>query len=163
MLEYFGALVAAYGYAGIFLVSLVSSASVIFPVPSFIVLIGAAKFFDPVLLIIVSSVGSAIGEMVSYGIGFGGRNIALIRKAKAKWKKLFDKTEQWFEKHGGFAVIIVFAATPLPHDVVGLFCGIVKYDAKKFFVATLIGKAIQTTAIVYGALYGIDFIASTLA
>jgi len=158
----FVSLIAVYGYAGVFVVSIISTASVFLPVPSFLVLIGAVKFLDPVLLIIVFSVGSAIGELVSYGIGFGGRNIAFIKKTKKKWKKHFDMAERWFEKHGGFVVVVLFAATPLPHDIVGLLCGIIRYDVKRFFVATLIGKTIQTAAIVYIAFYGIDIIAGII-
>ena len=55
-------------------------------------------------------------------------------------------------------VIFVFAATPLPFDVIGLFCGVVRYPAKKFFIATLIGKIIKYLVIAYAGFYGMGWI-----
>jgi len=158
VVEFLSMLAVTYGYLGVFLVSLISSASIIIPIPSFIVLIGSVPFLDPPLIVIFASLGAAIGELVSYAVGFGGRNLVFIQKQKKKWQKQFDQAEKWFEKHGGFAVIIVFAATPLPHDVVGLLSGIIEYDVKKFFLATLIGKFIQSFFIVYITFYGLSFL-----
>jgi membrane protein YqaA with SNARE-associated domain len=158
LLEFFNTLIKTYSYFGIFLVSLIGSASIFFPLPSTFVVFAAALFLDPFLLGLVGGLGAAIGEFTGYGIGVGGRK--LIKK---KWKKSMNKTEKLFQKYGGFLIIAIFAATPLPDDIVGILGGSLKYPVKKFFIATLIGKLILHWILAYGGFYGINWILDIFA
>jgi membrane protein DedA with SNARE-associated domain len=115
-------------------------------------------FLDPFLLGLVGGLGAALGEFTGYGIGFGGRK--LIEK---KWKKDMNKTEKLFQKYGGFLIILLFAATPLPDDIVGILGGSLGYPAKKFFVATLIGKIILHWILAYGGFYGVNWVLDMFA
>jgi membrane protein YqaA with SNARE-associated domain len=153
VLEIFDVLVSSYGYFGVFLVSLLGSASIFFPLPSTFVVFGAALFLDPLLLGLVGGLGAAIGEFTGYVIGAGGGKII-----KRKWKKDFKKAEKMFQKYGGFFIITLFAATPLPDDIVGILGGTLRYPLKKFFVATLIGKIILHLFLAYAGFYGINWV-----
>jgi len=82
VLEFFNVLIKTYSYFGIFLVSLVGSASIFFPLPSTFVVFASALFLNPFLLGLVGGLGAAIGEFTGYGLGVGGRK--LIKK---KWKR----------------------------------------------------------------------------
>jgi membrane protein DedA with SNARE-associated domain len=75
-------------------------------------------------------------------LGYGGRKLL---KEKNKWLKV---AESWFKKNG-FITIFIFALTPLPDDVVGIIGGMAKYDIRKFFIASLLGKIILSLAISY--------------
>ena len=90
---------------------------------------------------------------IGYGIGYGSEKLALKH-----YKEKLKIIEKYFERFGGGFVIFVFAITPLPFDVVGIFCGIVGYDLKKFFAATAMGKIIKYCAITYAGFYGIAWI-----
>ena len=106
---------------------------------------------------IVAGLGSAIGELVGYLIGLGllyGKK-KISRKKENKYSKLVKK---WFRRKRGMAIIFIFALTPLPDDIVGIVCGAIKYDVKKFFVATLAGKIILHIALAYAGLNGIEII-----
>jgi membrane protein DedA with SNARE-associated domain len=94
------------------------------------------------LLVYSQGIGSALGEFTSYGLGYGGRKLL---KEKNKWLKV---AESWFKKNG-FITIFIFALTPLPDDVVGIIGGMAKYDIRKFFIASLLGKIILSLAISY--------------
>jgi membrane protein YqaA with SNARE-associated domain len=153
VLEIFNVLVSNYGYLGVFLVSLLGSASIIFPVPSTFVVFGAALFLNPLLLGLVGGLGAAIGELTGYILGVGGGKII-----KRKWKKDLKKTEKMFQRYGGFFIIVVFAATPLPDDIVGILGGTLRYPLKKFFLATLIGKIILHLLLAYAGFYGINWV-----
>jgi len=142
-----------YGYFGIFLISLIGSATIILPIPSAIVIFSAGAFLNPFIVGLLGGIGAAIGEFTGYGIGLGGRRVI-----KKKWKRGIDKVEKLFQKYGGFIILIIFAATPLPDDIVGLFCGISKYEIKKFFIAVLIGKIILHLILAYAGFYGISWI-----
>ena len=145
---YVNFLLGSSGYGGIFIISLVSSATILFPFPGFIAIPLGAHFLNPLLVAIVGAVGSAIGELVAYGAGRGGRALAQARSKKIdRWS---ERLARWFKRVNGFTIIILFAATPLPHDAAGIFAGIIKYDIKKFFLATLIGKFLLFLALAYG-------------
>ena len=148
-------LMRTYGYFGIFLINLISSATIIFPLPSSIIVFGAPRLFsmNPFLIGLSAALGCVIGELTGYVLGLGGRKV--IEK---KYKKTIKKTEKLFHKYGGFWIIILFAATPLPDDIVGIVGGTLKYPIKKFFVASFIGKLILNLALAYGGFYGIDWI-----
>jgi len=160
VLEFMLGLVSAFGYLGVFLGSLIGSASIFLPVPSFLFVFLAGKLLDPFLVGVIAGIGSAIGELTAYGIGFGfmyGKKKMSKhgkKKAGSKWASVVSK---WFRGRYGFVLILVFAATPLPDDVVGLYCGAIKYDIKKFFIATLIGKIALCLALAYAGSYGLGF------
>ena len=146
--EYFNVIVETFGYIGVFIVSLAAAATIFFPLPGFVIIPVGAHFLNPLLVALVGAVGSAIGELVAYWAGRGGRVLAKLEYEKfTLWS---SRLERWFERMNGFVIIILFAATPLPHDVVGIFAGVIKYDIKKFFLATLIGKFVMFCILAYG-------------
>jgi membrane protein YqaA with SNARE-associated domain len=142
----------AYGYIGAFVMSVVGSATIIFPVPYFIVIFGMAGTLNPVLLTLAASVGSAIGELTGFWLGKYGSK-ALIKK-KFKWLKTAEK---WFDKNG-FLTLVFFAAAPLPTDIGGIIAGTAGYSRTKFFIAMLIGKTVKFAVIVYAGYYSLRWV-----
>ena len=142
-----------WGYLGLFIVEVLGSATIIFPAPAFAInfILGGTPGFNPWLVGIVAGVGSTIGEVTGYGVGMGGRE--LMEKKYGRWLKT---AKGWMESHGDFAIIILFAATPLPHDVVGMLAGAVRYSFKKFMLATLIGKLIAGLLLAWAGYYSIN-------
>lgn len=147
-------IIEAFGYPGLFIVSIIGNASIILPLPTILFVIAFAEVHKDFWLVgIVSGAGAAIGELTGYYAGMGGR--LLIEK---NHKHLFDRTKKWVQKFGMFLVIIFFAATPLPADVIGIIAGIIRYDVKKFLLANFIGKAIKFTVLAYASVNAIGFI-----
>lgn len=144
---------ASLGYFGIFLGSFITNATVIFPTPFHIAVFLVAPQMNPIILGIVAGFGAALGELVGYLIGYHGKRI-LPEKQEKQLKGIGEK----FHKYGGVLVLTVFAATPLPDDVVGIFCGMVHYPRKKFFLAMLLGKTIMFTTIALAGFYSLDWI-----
>ena len=146
--------IAGWGYFGVFLISVISNATIILPVPSLIFVFLLSGELNPILLALLSGLGSAIGELTSYGIGLGG--VALTEQKKKHLKKKLDGIEKMFQKYGGFWVIVLFAATPLPFDIVGLGAGALRYPPKKFFIATFIGKFIISLIVALAGFYSMN-------
>lgn len=146
-----------WGYLGLFLINVIGNATLFFPFPAFAFVFVFGSVLNPWLVGIISGIGAAIGELVGYVVGRGGNHI--LKKKNKKW---FDKALKWSEKRGVFPVIIVFAATPIPYDIIGILCGIIKYDLRKFFLATLIGKIIINTALAWAGFYSLTWVISTL-
>jgi membrane protein YqaA with SNARE-associated domain len=151
--EFFMSLVKTYGYFGIFLISLTEASTIIFPLPFSFVIFTAGAILNPILVGLSAGLGAAIGEFTGYAIGFGGRKV--IEK---KYKNNIKKAEKLFQKYGAFLIIVLFAATPLPDDIVGLLGGSLKYSLKKFFIASLIGKIILNLVLAYAGFYGINWV-----
>jgi membrane protein YqaA with SNARE-associated domain len=136
-------------------------------VPIFLLIFVAGSMLNPLAVGIIAGIGSAIGEMTAYAIGFGGRKLFDKKKKKKPAKaedssKWFRRAEEWMHKRGGFVVIFLFAVTPLPDDVIGIICGSIRYDIKKFFIACLLGKIILSLGIAYAGFYGAQWILSYL-
>ncbi|MEM5872290.1 MAG: VTT domain-containing protein [Candidatus Aenigmatarchaeota archaeon] len=147
-----------YGYLGIFLISLISASTIIFPIPSAAFVFASGAILNPLLVGLIAGIGAALGEFVGYGLGIGSR-----KALKKKWKREIEKIEKLFQKYGGFLIIVIFAATPLPDDLTGIVAGILKYPVKKFFIASLIGKIILHLALAYAGLYGMKWILNILS
>lgn len=141
------------GYLGIFLISLIGSSTIIFPLPAATFVFLAGIVLNPLILGVVAGIGAALGELVGYGVGLGGGKI--IEKGL---KEELKKAKKMFEKYGGFLVLVLFAATPLPDDIVGIASGILKYEIKKFFSAVLIGKIILHLILSFAGYYGLNWI-----
>jgi uncharacterized membrane protein YdjX (TVP38/TMEM64 family) len=124
-----------YGYPGAFLISLVSSATIILPTPGLLLLIALGAAFNPVLVGLVGAVGGAVGEITGYVLGHSGRGLT-------QRNKLFVKAEGWM-KRGGFVTIFLFSLLPfLPVDIVGVVAGALRFPIWKFLLACFFGKAI---------------------
>ena len=137
--EYIG-----YGYAGAFIVALVSSASLVLPVPGLAIIaaIGGAPGFNPVLVGLIAAVGSTIGELTGYGLGFGGR-IALEKVPK------YDIIVGWMRKWGS-ATIFVLSLIPNPvFDVAGIAAGALKFPLWKFLFWGFLGRIPKTIMYAY--------------
>ncbi len=140
-----------FGYFGVFLTSFIGSASILFPLPSFLIIFSSGVFLSPFLVAIAAGLGSALGELTGYGIGYGSHKIA------KKYREQLASAEQWFQRHKGFWIILIFAASPLPDDIVGIAAGAMKYPVKKFFLASLIGKMLLSLFLAYSGFFGVNW------
>jgi membrane protein YqaA with SNARE-associated domain len=141
----------SYGYLGIFLINLIGSSTIVFPLPAAAFVFGFGVMLNPLLVGIASGLGAAIGELTGYALGVGSRGFM-----KKNWKKQIDHVEKLFAKYGGFIVLFFFAATPLPDDIAGLVAGVFKYPVKKYFLAVFLGKTLMSVVLAYAGFYGVS-------
>ncbi len=135
-----------YGYLGAFLICLVCNATIILPVPGFLLLFPLGATFNPVLVGLAGGAGGTIGEMTCYLLGYSGRRVMENRR-------LYDKAVQWLKKWGVLTVF-VFAAAPLPFDVTGMVAGLLRYPFWKFSLACWFGKALKYIAMALAGAWG---------
>jgi membrane protein DedA with SNARE-associated domain len=65
-----------WGYAATFTIQVMSSASIIVPVPGLLVLMMMAQELDPLMLAGSGAAGAALGNLTGYWVGAQGREIA---------------------------------------------------------------------------------------
>ncbi|MDO9129755.1 MAG: VTT domain-containing protein, partial [Anaerolineales bacterium] len=127
---------AAFGYPGIFLIVLISYATILMPVPGMAVVFSMSGVFHPLGVALVAATGGAIGEISGYLAGYSGR--AIIEN----WK-MYDKITARVRKYGGPA-ILVLAALPNPFfDLVGVAAGVLKMPLWKFLLWCWPGQIIK--------------------
>jgi len=146
------AFINSWGYIGIFLTSLITSA-VVLPFPGFIMVFSFASVLNPFVLAFAAALGGAIGSLTSYLIGLGGKE--LLEK---KYENKITKMRKTFKKYGSFLWIIVANLTPIPDNLMSAFCGIIRYDFKRYFLAMFIGKFIFALLISLAGYYSINWV-----
>ncbi|MEM0353311.1 MAG: VTT domain-containing protein [Archaeoglobaceae archaeon] len=139
---------AEFQYPGIFLISLISNSIPFVGLPYLNFLFALSPFFsfeDLVVVSILSALGASIGKIFVYTIGAGMR---LTLSEKTKENLMFF--EKIFKKWGFFAIFL-FAASPLPDDVLYIPLGIAKYRISYYFLAVFLGKLVITSyVLVFG-------------
>src|SRR5262245_24674801 len=63
------------GYAGVFVITLLTTGALVLPVPYLAVIARAATVLDPVTLALVAGVAAALGELTGYILGRSGRSL----------------------------------------------------------------------------------------
>lgn len=132
----------AYGYLGIFLISILGSATIIIPAPTILVTFVGGGIFNPVLVGLISALGATIGELTGYLAGSSSR--AIINK-----EEKLVKVEGWMRKYGLWT-IFVLAVIPNPlFDLAGMVSGAGRIPVWKFLTVTLLGKTIKFLVIAF--------------
>lgn len=133
----------ALGYPGIFLVSLLSNASLILPVPGVLFTSAMGAIFNPFWVAIAAGCGSALGELSGYLAGYSGQRVV----TRSQWT---DRLENWMRRYGD-ATVLVVAIIPNPlFDVVGILAGGLKMPIWRFLLWCWLGKTIKMLLFAYG-------------
>lgn len=140
-------------YAGVFLVTLLSSATVLIPAPGLAIVLAAASKWDPMWVALAAATGGTLGEMVSYSVGYFG-SIALMRQRGP----LYVRAERWTRRYG---ILVVFMLALIPtalFDVVGIVGGALRLPIWRYLLAVFCGRLPQTLFIVYVGPGALQFI-----
>jgi membrane protein YqaA with SNARE-associated domain len=131
------------GYPGIFLVAMLSSATVFAPMPGIMFTSAMGAVFNPFWVAIAAGIGAGLGEISGYLVGYSGRELV----NKTAWH---ERVEGWIKKYGVW-VIIVFASIPNPaFDFVGFTAGVLKLPLWQFVISAIIGNIIKMLLFAYG-------------
>ena len=106
----------SFGLVGLFVVAAVDSSFVPLPVPGIsdlmIVLMAARHTSNWIVLVVVASLGSALGGYVSYRIGQRG-GMAFLEKRVSP--RIFHMVRDWMERHSILAVALpAILPPPMP-------------------------------------------------
>ncbi len=142
---------AAYGYPGIFLISVLANATLLLPAPGVAIVFAMGGVFNPFIVGIVAGAGSTVGELSGYMAGFSGQVLA-------ERTKIYERIEHWME-HYGTLTIFILAAIPNPFfDLGGMAAGALKMPIHKFLLSCLVGKIIKMWIFAYAGAYSINWL-----
>jgi len=132
------------GYLGLAIVSFFGSLIPFVPIPSFVLVatMAVGEQFDIHVLVLIAALTATAAKQIIFYVSYGGRKII-----SEKTKKRMKPFQKLVKRYGGSAAFVA-AATPIPDDLVYIPLGLAKYNPKRFFVATLLGKIVLYYAIV---------------
>ena len=148
ILNYISEYLAVMGIPGLFIISFLDSALV--PLaggPDAVILLLA--FGSPAIffwIALTASVGSTLGNMVLYGIGYKGGEKALARFNPDRVAKI----EQKMRVYGSWAVFgAVLAPPPFPTKLVILAAGVLKTGKLRFGISVFCGRLIRYSLVAW--------------
>jgi len=132
------------GYLGLAIVSFFGSLIPFVPIPSFVLVatMAVGEQFDIHVLVLIAALTATGAKQIIFYVSYGGRKII-----SEKTKKRMKPFQKLVKRYGGSAAFVA-AATPIPDDLVYIPLGLAKYNPKRFFVATLLGKIVLYYVIV---------------
>ena len=135
----------AFGYPGIFLVSILSNATLILPVPGVIFTSAMGAVFNPLLVALAAGTGATLGEITGYMAGFSGQAVIENRQ----W---YERVTGWMKRYGD-VVILGLAFVPNPvFDIAGMVAGALRMPLWRYFIFSWIGKVGKMLLFAYGGL-----------
>ena len=139
------------GYLGVFLLSLLGSASLLFPVPGLVSVCVVSTSLIPFVVGIVAGTGETVGEITGYALGFGGG--AVLEK-----NRHYPRLRRWMERRG---MLVIFLVSVIPNpifDVVGIAAGGLRYPLRRFLAVVFVGKVLKDLLVAYTCFYGVSLL-----
>lgn len=133
----------AFGYPGIFLVSLLSNATLILPVPGVLFTSAMGAVFNPFIVALCAGTGATLGELSGYLAGFSGQAVIENRN----W---YEWVTNWMKKYGNITILIMaFIPNPL-FDIAGMVAGALRMKLLRYLLFSWIGKTAKMMLFAYG-------------
>jgi len=145
----------ALGYAGVFLLALIGSSTVLLPIPHLAFTFTMGAVLNPWLVGLSAGVGDALGEITGYVAGYAVEDMA-------RQSKLYKTLHGYMERNGDLT-IFVLSLFPVPFfDLAAMAGGLVGYPLWRFMLATWLGKTIKACVAAWAGHQGITWIADLL-
>lgn len=129
---------ARYGYPGIFLLSLVSNATLVLPMPGVAITFAAGAVFNPLAVGLAAGAGATLGEMTGYIAGFSGQEVL-------ERTPLYQRLEGFTGRYGRWTIFLL-ALVPNPaFDLAGAAAGALRMPLGEFLLAAFLGKLLKMT------------------
>lgn len=133
---------AKYGYTGIFLISIISNATIIIPIPGIVLTSAMGAVYNPIWVALAAGCGATLGELTGYLAGFSGQFVV----AKKDW---YQQLKHWMKKYGNLTVFIM-ALIPNPlFDLTGIAAGALKMPVVRFLFWCVVGKILKMLFFAY--------------
>lgn len=147
------AFIAATSYPGVFVLMVLES--MVFPIPSeavmpfagFLIVTGQFTFTG---VIIASTLGSIVGSLASYAMGFYGGKPFIKRFGKYLLLDAHDLeiTERFFAKRGDLTIFIS-RFIPIIRHLISIPAGLGKMNLWKFVIYTILGAGLWNSFLAY--------------
>lgn len=131
-----------FGYPGIFLLSLLTNATLVLPAPGLLLVFSFGARFAPFGVALAAAAGATVGEVSGYLAGFSGQ--AVVERSER-----MQQLEGWMKKNGPLTIAIL-ACIPNPlFDFAGILAGALKMPLPTFMFWVFWGKLVKMLIVAY--------------
>jgi uncharacterized membrane protein YdjX (TVP38/TMEM64 family) len=146
---------AVFGYPAIFLVCLITNASVLVPLPGLGITVVGGALFNPFLVGLVGGLGQTTGSLNSYAAGYTSRTAL-------EDLRFYPRVRGWMTRHGSLT-IFALAALPNPFfSAAVIVAGDLRMPLARYVLLCLAGKIIKSTTAALAGHYGITLLRGLL-
>lgn len=139
-------------YLGMFLIALLTSATVILPAPGLAFVFAFGAQLNPLLVGLAAGPGAALGEMTGYMAGYGAS--AIVDDSP-----LYQRIARLVGGRFGLAFIALLAFIPNPvFDMAGMVAGTLRIKWWQFLIAVMFGKTTRSILVAHGGALGMKWI-----
>lgn len=150
-----------FGYFGVFATNLLSTSTVVIPVPGLTATAQALIIHEgkhsafPWLIGLVGGAAMGLGEVTLYYAGYLGAELTRGREVPGpSWLRgsvhRVAGSVNWLMAHWGMGTLFVLSAVPNPFfEVAGLTAGSVRMSFRRFFIAAVAGKILRGILLAY--------------
>ncbi len=133
-----------YGYLGVFVLTLLASASILMPSPAIAAAWLAGATLNPWLVGLLSGIAAGLGEITGYVAGYTGSSLV----TESRW---YPRIEGWVKRWGALTVFLL-AATPAPLiDLAGIAAGTLRMRFHVYLIACITAKILRFTLVAWAA------------
>jgi membrane protein YqaA with SNARE-associated domain len=134
----------SFGILGVFLVSIIDSSFVPLPVPGvtdIMIILMSARHENVILIVLLASLGSALGGYLSHQVGQRGGMAFLEKRVPPR---IFKSVCDWMQNHAVLSVALpAILPPPMPLSPFVLAAGALNMSRKKFMIAFTISRALR--------------------
>jgi len=141
-------------YLNVFLSTLICNLTIFIPVPiATSILLATSTQWNPIMVALVASIGGTLGELSGYYAGYLGKRIAINERLVGR-----NKTTEWMNRYGTWAISFLGFQPVIPFDIAGLIAGAAKMPLYKFLPALWLGKFLKYIILCYSGAGIIHFL-----
>ena len=163
--------IGGYGLLGLFIISFIACSTfsiTAVPLPFWLLVLAlpgviASKWgiLAPVWIGLTTALGIALGQLLTFMIGYGSRSLS--KRIAAKFNSRFYKRAMdWAQRHGSIAVFVMSAIFNPLHLPMTLAIAALGYPPYKFFLFSLLGATVKSLVIAFSGYFGLTSIFSWL-
>lgn len=142
-----------FGYLGVFLISMFSTATLFFPAPGWATVIAMSSFLNPFAVGIFAGIGAGIGEITGYVAGDGILDI--IQKNN---RLEVESIKSQIKKYGMPAIFFLsFFPNPV-FDVSGIIAGSIRMGWWRFLIPCIAGRVLRYVLLAYFGSLALRFV-----
>jgi len=153
--EWIQARMAAIGYIGAFLISILGGSTIIIPVPMLAVVFALGGVMQYTWLVgLCSAAGELVGALIVYMTGYGGGHV-LNHSSHGRLQAFYDRATDLMQRRGPLTLFILSAVINPFFYTAALTAGVLRFGIRRFTGICLLGKIIKGMTIAYLGYFGI--------
>ena len=138
-----------FGYLGVFLISVLASATIIAFIPSVPTVFALGGILNPFFVGLAAGIGEAIGEFTGYIAGRTGHAFFIKSRFQdiANSKGVYPGLQRWVKTRGPLALFVSSAVFNPFFSIIGATAGALRFPWWKFFLTVWAGKTVKWTLV----------------